>query len=292
LTEEHKEKLRQGRIKAREARESARDAQTVSRETPPEPEPLKAADAGAMEAEEDTAPAVANEKVSPGAQDDDDPPFVTPPSADDLKAEFAALSAKAKAAGVDIATVTGFDDSYDRRERGLREAVHERAHSSGLGATREEIYARNLDRTRVKALTHRGREFLRAHHLKWVNRTLSDGVRVTSHRGEGFFVLRPSKWAADLMPVSGVKLDDTWVMKDLLLMAETIDNYRKHLEEVEYERRRKEGGIEWREQVKDDINRAARESPGGKIFAHKNVAFDELIEGPPIEGPDPKSLPL
>jgi hypothetical protein len=212
-------------------------------------------------------------------------------TADDIARRFHELRAEAKAAGVSFEKVTGFRDEYDRAIEGQRAAVHEASHRQGRGATAEEVLERGLDRS---ALRGPGLEdFLRRYRPKWVFRLGRDGregVRILEHEGNGYFIVRPSKWKNRIRPVAAIERDDTWIQGDLILMAETVDNYRHHLWLEDQKRLQIDAG--YREAQKESINRVARESPGGRVFSHRDVAFDDFDQGGEILGPNPRDFPL
>lgn len=207
-----------------------------------------------------------------------------------LNERLETLRREATEAGVEFSQLDGFIDEYDRKVAGQRNTVHEASQRQGLGVTPEEIIERELDRSDIRG--PKRSKFMEAYRPKWVyrlGREGREGVRILEHEGNGFFIVKPSKWESWFRPVAGVTREDTWIQGDLILMAETLENYQKRIYRTRVKAYNLDAG--YRAAVQEEMKRAARESPGGRVFAHRDIpTFADLVKQPDISGPNPHTL--
>jgi hypothetical protein len=183
----------------------------------------------------------------------------------------------------------GFKDEYDRKVEGQREAVHEAALR---GVDTDEVIERELDRSMVRSNGPKGKSWLQSYRLKWVNRKGKDGLRVTEHEGKGFFIVKPGE--DPVKPVCGLKHEETWIQGDLVLMAETMQNYERRRRRSLYNLAHQSGQM--REGTREEINKLIRDESGlphaapGITRSRRDNTWDELTTGSPIEGPSGKGI--
>lgn len=223
---------------------------------------------------------------------------------EDLQAENAALKANLEAATANSAPspevtaavadhfdkIDGFVDEHDRAKLKHREQIED---AKRRGVDAEEVIEYGLDSSEVRAIGWKGKEWMKAHRLRWVNKSSRQGQRISYHKGKGFFFVRPSEHP--VRPTHGIKEENTWILGENVLMAEPMDFFLRNRERALSKMLHQ--GADMREGTREQINALIRNETGqpharpGITKSYRDNTWDKVEEGAPIEGPSSHVIP-